>query len=93
MSKPKEIQQVLTEMKSYCKKKNFHFTDQQLSLMAEQCYWYFEARGWSGIKYWPAVAYKWVLSQADKQQKPQTFKAKPKSKTVRDIILEQEDDI
>lgn len=89
--KPKNSDELYAEMKRYSEKKGYKFSDYKLHFMAEDCFLFFEARQWNGVKFWPAVAYRWVLNNLKDQ-----IKDKPKSnniKTLRDKILEQEDEI
>ena len=99
INKPESDADVFSVMKKYCTEKGYTFSDERLKYMAEGCYLLYESRGWVGIKYWPAVAMKWVLVNVHSQQKGKydvrgttVYKGtmKPKSKSVRDIILEQE---
>ena len=93
-NKPNLEEEVLEVMKDYCKKKGYLFSNTQLDFMAQSCYLYFESRGWIGIKYWPAVAMRWVLTNLGKQIK--SFGPKinvHKSKSVRDKIMEQENEL
>lgn len=97
-SKPNSADDVFDVMKQYSEKKRLIFTDSKLRYLAEDCYLYFESRGWAGIKYWPAVAMKWVLNnlersykaKPDKQYIKSNYKPKQKGQSVRDKILEQE---
>lgn len=91
-NKPNSTEDVLQEMKKYCQKKGYKFSDNQLAYMAESCYLLYESRGWKGITYWPAVAMKWVLTNIHNQQKGKVDIKKTQSKSVREIIMEQEDE-
>ena len=88
-NKPQSDDEVLEVMKSYSTDKGYTFSNAQLDYFAQSCYLYFESKGWKGISYWPAVAMRWVLNNLDKQSKP-SYKLRPQGKSVRDIILEQE---
>jgi len=91
-NKPNSSNDVFEIMKDYCDRKEFVFSVSQLKYMAEDCYLFFESRGWSGVKYWPAIAMRWVLNNLKNQSKD-TYKHKHRSnkgKSVRDIILEHE---
>lgn len=91
--KPQNSDEVYSEMKRYSEKKKFNFSDYKLRFMAEDCFLFFEARQWSGVKYWPAVAMRWVLTNTDKQTpKKQQSKKDSNIKTLRDKILEQENE-
>lgn len=92
-NKPNSDTEVFDVMQKYCQDKEYTFSDAQLDFMAQSCYLYFESRGWKNIKYWPAVAKRWVLNNLDKQIKP-NYKPKPKqqNQSVRDKILEQENE-
>ena len=101
LSKPNSDTEVLEVMQKYCQRKGYTFSDARLKYLAEGCYLLYESRGWCGIKYWPAVAMKWVLTNVNSQQKgkydvrgTELYKGKMerKGKSVRDIILEQEND-
>ena len=94
-SKPKSSEDVYNEMNSYCKTKQFSYSDSEIRFMAEDCFLCFEGRGWNGVKYWPAIAKRWVLNN---RRKPKTSSTWPvqgtqkesKGKTMRQKILEQE---
>jgi len=89
-NKPQSDNEVLEVMQEYCQKKGYKFTDSKIRYLAEDCFLYWESRGWKGITYWPPLAMRWVLTNLDKQIKP-SYKPKPqKGKSVRDTILEQE---
>jgi len=90
-SKPQSDTEVLDVMKKYCQDKGYNFSDAQLDFFAQSCYLYFEGKGWKGVSYWPAVAMRWVLNNLDKQYK-QSYIKKDKGKTVRQQIMEQEDE-
>ena len=101
INKPNSDTEVLEIMKRYCQDKGYTFSDTQLDYMAQSCYLLFESRGWDGVKYWPAVAMKWVLTNVHSQQKgiydvrgttSYKGKMKPKGKSVREKIMEQEND-
>ena len=89
ISKPQSDEDVLSVMTKYCQDKRYTFNNTQLDFMAQSCFLYFESRGWKTISYWPAVAKRWVLNNLDKHYKS---KSKPQGKSVRDTILEQEND-
>ena len=93
-SKPNSEEEVFEVMKDYSEKKGFSFTDSKLRYLAENCYLYFESRCWEGVKYWPPLAMKWVLNEKGKfNKKVSTYKKpKPQGKSVRDKIMEQEND-
>ena len=99
VNKPQSEEEVFDVMKSYCQDKGYTFGDGQLKYMAESCYLLYESRGWCGIKYWPAVAMKWVLTNVNSQQKGnygvrgmESYKGKMerKGKSVREKIMECE---
>lgn len=93
MSKPESDADVLSVMEQYCQDKGYTFSSTYLDFMAQNCFLYFESRGWKSISYWPAVAKRWVLTNLDKQIKS-SYKSKPiKGKSVRDILLEREDEV
>lgn len=91
-SKPNSEEEIFVVMKDYSTKKEYSFTDIQLRFMAENCFLHFESRGWTGIKYWPAVAMKWCLNNLDKQPKVSYKSKQPKGKSIKKIIMEQEND-
>ena len=93
-SKPNSEEDVFLIMQEYSQKKGYSFSDHQLRFMAENCYLYFESRGWGGIKYWPAVAMKWILNERGKFNKQSISynKPKPNGPSIRDKILEQENE-
>lgn len=102
INKPESEEEVFSVMKEYCQKKGYSFSDTQLRFFAENCYLLYESKGWKGITYWPPLAMKWVLNEA----KPTSYakrgkfnkkvvsykKSKPQGKSVRDKIMEQEDE-
>ena len=100
-SKPNSDTEVLEVMQKYCQSKGYTFSDGQLKYMAEGCYLLYESRMWAGIKYWPAVAMKWVLTNVNSQQKgkydvrgTESYKGKMerKGKSIREKIMEQENE-
>lgn len=93
-SKPHSEEEVFEVMKEYSKKKGYSFTDTQLRFLAESCYLLYESKSWYGVKYWPPLAMKWVLNERGKFGKGIVSfkKPKPHSKSVRDVLLEQEND-
>ena len=94
-NRPKSVDEVFSVMKDYCQKKKYLFSDVQLRFLAENCFLYFESRGWANIKYWPAVAMKWCLNNLHKQSKQNYNKRSDKinkGKTVRQQILEEQND-
>jgi len=89
VNKPQSEEDVFEVMKEYSKKKGYSFSNTQLDYMAQNCYLYFESKGWKGIAYWPAVAMRWVLNNLDKQYKV-SHKPKFQGKSVKDKIIEME---
>lgn len=94
VSKPESVDEVFSVMQEYSKKKGYSFSDTQLRFFAENCYLLYESKGWCGAKYWPPLAMKWVLNEQGKFNKKVASykKPKPQSKSVRDILMEQEND-
>ena len=100
--KPNSEEDIFTVMQEYSQKKGYLFSDAQLKFLAENCYLYFESRGWGGIKYWPAVAMKWILNERGSYAKRNEGKfnkgvtsynkPKPNGPSIRDKILEQENE-
>ena len=93
-SKPKNSGEVYKTMLDYSNTKRFNLTESELQFMAENCYLTFESKNWNGIKYCPAIAMRWVLTNKPKfsPNKPISQKPKSKGKSVRDRILEQYND-
>jgi len=93
-SKPNSEEEVFNVIYEYSKKKGYSFTDTQLRFMAENCFLFWEGRKWDKVSYWPAVCMRWVLNERGKFNKEvSTYKKpKPQGKSVRDTILEQEND-
>ena len=89
-SKANNEDEVYDAMLKYCIKKGFKFREAQLRYMSEQCYLFYEAKGWAGSKYWPALAMKWVLTQVGGKSMEVSKKARGKS--VKDTIMEQENE-
>lgn len=93
VSKPESDKDVFREMKKYCQKKGYNFSDAQLDFFAQSCFLYFESKGWKSVSYWPAVCMRWVLNNLDKQTKF-NYKAKQsRGKSVRQKIMEQENEV
>lgn len=96
-NKPESEEEVFSVMKDYSQKKGYSFSDTQLKFMAENCYLLYESKGWCGVKYWPPLAMKWCLNEKGKfggepDKKGVSYKKpKPCGKSVRDILMEQED--
>lgn len=85
-NKPNSEEDVLNVMKSYCAKKGYKFSGATLNFFAEDCYLKHEALGWQGVKYWPAVAMRYILYKLDKQirySKP----IKEKGESTREQIM------
>jgi hypothetical protein len=97
-NKPESEQDVFDVMRTYCDEKGYKYSDAQLRFMAEECFLLHESRGWKGTAYWPPLAKKWVLNAVRNKPinihrpKPKPSSSKPEGKTVRDIIMEQEQD-
>lgn len=93
-NKPNSEEEVFEVMKDYCQKKGYSFSDTQLRFFAENCYLLYESKGWCGTTYWPPLAMKWILNERGKFNKgASSYKtSKPKGKSIRDMILEQEHD-
>lgn len=96
-SKPNSDTEVLDVMQEYSKKKGYSFSDTQLRFMAENCYLFYESKGWCGTKYWPPLAMKWVLNERGKFDKKAVSYKKPKpkykGKSPRERIMEQENEV
>ncbi len=94
-SKPKNTDEVYQTMKEYAFTKGYTISDSVLKEMAENCFLTFESKQWSGIKYWPPIAMRWVLTNKPKfsYSKPVLTKSCTKGKSVRDRILERQNDI
>lgn len=93
-SKPQSEEEVFAVMKDYSEKKGYLFTDIQLRFMAENCYLLYESKEWCSVRYWPPLAMKWVLNERGKFNKSVSTYKKPKplGRSVRDKIMEQEND-
>lgn len=93
-NKPDSEEEVFEVMKGYSQKKGYSFSDTQLRFFAENCYLLYESKNWCGTKYWPPLAMKWILNEKGKFNKKMVScnKPKPQGKSIRDTILEQEDD-
>jgi hypothetical protein len=99
---PNSVDAVFDIMKQYVEKKGFNFTDSRIKFLAENYYLYFESRGWEGIKYWPPLAMKWILNEKRSYAKRNEGKfnkenvgykkPEPQGKSIRDKIMEQEND-
>ncbi len=94
-NKPNSEEEVFSVMLGYSKKKGYSFSDTQLRFMAENCYLFYGGKGWAGCKYWPAWVMKWVLNEKGKFNKKSIShtKSKPQGKSVRNILLEQENEV
>ena len=102
VNKPHSEEEVFSVMKDYSIKKGYSFTNTQLRFMAENCFLFWEGRKWDKVSYWPAICMRWVLNEA----KPTSYaekkkfgkcivsfkKPKPFGKSVRDKIMEQENE-
>ena len=97
--KPENSETVFTVMVDYCKTKQFNLPDAEIRFMAEDCFLFFESKGWKDTKYWPALAMRWCLTSMNKIKSKGPgvpYKARNESKpihtvgkTVRQTILEQ----
>lgn len=100
-NKPSSSEEVYEVMAEYCSKKQFQVSNATLRFWAEDCFLWYESRGWKGIQYWPAVAMRWCLTNVKKLPKKDISKGikdisltkKPKGKTIRDMILEKEENV
>lgn len=93
ISKPNSDEDVYSVMKEYSAKKGYNLSESQLRYLAQDCYLLHESRKWSGSKYWPAIAMRHILNFVSSfGTKPIFSKSTNKGKTVRDIILEQENE-
>ena len=88
-NQPQSEQEVLDVMIEYCKEKNYNFSKTFINYMATDCYLFFEAKGWKGIAYWPAVAKRWVLNNRAKRL-PLSNKPYNQGKSIKNRILENE---
>lgn len=101
-NKPNSEKEVFEVMREYSKKKGYSFSDTQLRFYAENCFLLYESKGWCNVKYWPALAMKWVLNEArpksyaeiGKFNKGTTSYKKPKlqGKSIRQKIMESENE-
>jgi len=71
--KPEDSDEVFEIMKEYKDKKGYRYKDEELKVIAEDCFLLFESRGWlSGnkpIKYYPAVVMRWLLGNATRNNR------------------------
>ena len=71
---PESWRMVLTVMEKYCLDKRFDIRKCDLDLIAESCFQHYEGIGWmSGkqpVRFWPAVAKKWLLQEVRRGIKP-----------------------
>lgn len=93
-NKPNSEEDVFQVMQEYCRKKGYSFSSTQLRFFAENCYLLYESKGWCGTTYWPPLAMKWVLNEKKKFNKENVSykKPEPQGKSIRDKIMEQEND-
>ena len=89
---PNSAEEVFAVMKDYSEKKGYSFTDTQLRFIAENCFLSYESKEWCGTKYWPPLVMKWLLNERGKFNKGVSTYKKPQGKSVRDKIMEQEND-
>jgi len=89
-NKPESVKEVTEVMRDYCNSKQFNISDFNLSYMAEEFVLTFEARGWAGIKYWPALAKKWVLNNSYKYTKSKPKPSEQQKNTTRDKLLRRD---
>lgn len=96
VNKPESDKDVFRVMKGYSIKKGYSFTDIQLRYIAENCFLFWEGRKWDKVSYWPAVCMRWVLNEKKKfvgksgKDIMSYKKPKPSGKSVREKIMEQE---
>ena len=84
----KDYNEVFEVMQKYSEKKGYNLSKSELYTMAENMFLTFEAKKWSGCKYWPPLAMRWVLNNKPKYTRPVVTKSR-QGKSVRDKILEQ----
>lgn len=94
-SRPKDSDEVYKTMKEYSDTKGYTISDSVLKEMAENCFLTFESKQWKGISYWPPIAMRWVLTNKPKfsSNKPTLTKSCIKGKSVRDRILEKQNEV
>jgi len=92
-NKPKSFEEVFEVMQRYSNTKGYNISESDLRFMAENMFLTFEAKKWSGCKYWPPLAMRWVLTNKPKfvRNKPVLTKSR-QGKSVRQIILDKEKD-
>ena len=91
LNKPESDTEVFSVMEKYCKDKGYTFSDTRLDYMAQSCFFCYESKGWKGTTYWPPLAMRWVLNNLDKQQSSY-YKPKLQGRSIRQKIMEQEND-
>lgn len=65
-NKPDNADEILEVMKEYNIKRGFNLSESCLSYLAEDMFLHFEGKGWVGVKYYPAIAMKWILNHVTK---------------------------
>jgi len=93
ISKPNNEDEVYDCMKKYCLSKGYSLSDDKLKYLAENCYLLYESKGWCGTKYWPPLVMKYILNEWTKFGKKILKPKVNKGKSVRQIIMEQKDEV
>lgn len=91
-NRPNDDCEVSQVIKDYIASKGWYVNSRDLTYLAEDCLLFWESRGWAGVKYWPAVVKRWVLTEQRRKNsliKTKSPAYKPKGNTVRDKILKR----
>lgn len=92
-SKPENSDEVYQTMSDYSDTKGFNCSESELRFMAENMFLTFEAKKWRGTSYWPPLAMRWVLTNRKNTGVSKTPQQPKKGKSVREKILEQQNEV
>ena len=80
---PESWREVLKVMEAYCLDKRFDIRKVDLELISESFFQYYEGIGWmsgrQAIRFWPAVAKRWLLQEVRRGIKPAVLPIKSDS--------------
>ena len=94
-NKPDTDSEVRKVIKDYILSKNWYTSDKNLDFITEDCILFWEGKGWKGVAFWPAVVKRWVLTEKNKKYSrinTSNLTSKPKGKSVREKLLEKENE-
>lgn len=88
---PQSSEEVRKVMKDYILQKKFNLSESAIEYIAEDCFLHFSSKEWAGVKYWPAVAMRWVLNNVTKfGERIERPSIQSEGPTLKDQILKKQ---